>query len=152
MDARPGLAGGTAYDGDRISGGSSGSKPPPGWDQEDRVKADRDEAHRRAKRIRDDLDWWVRLTMRENQREATEKDRTLSGLNAKGEPPCQHCATIGKWSPARQGATKTTINGNLVEPLACCAFCYAYCRDTGVLPTRKQLEDHHNGIRVKRPA
>ncbi len=151
-DARPALPGAQAFDSDRVSSSGSASKPPPGFGQDDRAQADRDEAHRRAKRIREDADWLVRCAQRWSPREPTPKDRELSSLNQKDDPPCEHCSTIGKWSAARQGASATTINGNLTEPKACCAFCYAYCRDTGVLPTRKQLEDHHNGVRVKRPA
>jgi hypothetical protein len=150
QDARPALPGGTAYDGDRISGGSSGSKPPPGWDQDDRAKADRDEAHRRAKRIRDDADWLVRMVMRTNPRVPSDKDRSLSNLNAKGEPGCAHCQSIGKWDD--RAVEKTLAKGNLTEPIDLCWWCYKFTLDTGALPTRKQLEDHHAGVRVKRSA
>jgi hypothetical protein len=151
-DARPALPGAQAFDTDRVSSSSSSSNPPPGFGQEDRAEQDRIELHKRAKRIREDADWLIRVTQRWLPREASPKDRQLSAENAREDPPCQHCATIGKWSPARTDATKTRINGNLTEPIAACAWCYRYCLDTGSLPTKKQLEDHHNGVRVKRPA
>jgi hypothetical protein len=76
----------------------------------------------------------------------------LSAINGKDEPGCEHCRTIGKWSAVRQGAGATRCNGNIETAMSLCAFCYRYCLDVGTLPTKKQLEDHHNGARVKRPA
>lgn len=150
FDARPSLPGAQAFDSDRVSSSGSHSNPPPGWGQDDRAQADRDEAHKRAKRIREDADWLVRLAQRWSPREPTPKDRTLSAVNQKDDPGCEHCRSIGKWAAIYK--PRTTCNGNLEREVACCAFCYRYTMDTGSLPTRKQLEDHHNGVRVKRPA
>jgi hypothetical protein len=151
-DARPALPGAQAFDTDRISSSSSSSNPPPGFGQEDRAESDRVEAHRRAKRIRDDADWLMRAAQRWSPREPTPKDRTLSAINGKDEPGCEHCATIGKWEAAYAGAENTTAKGNLVRPYRLGHFCYRYALDTGGLPTKKQLEDHHDGRRVQRPA
>jgi hypothetical protein len=151
-DARPALPGAQAFDTDRVSSSSSSSNPPPGFGQEDRAEQDRIELHKRAKRIREDADWLMRATQRWLPREPTPKDRTLSAINGKEDPGCEHCRTIGKWSAVRQGAGATRCNGNIEAAMSLCAFCYRYCLDVGTLPTKKQLEDHHNGARVKRPA
>lgn len=148
FDTRPALPG-PADDTDRVSGSSS-SGAPPGFGQRDVGEADRMEAHRRAKRIRDDVDWLFRFAERWNPHEATAKDRQLSAMNEKDELGCEHCATIGKWEKVY--VDSSTVKGNLVIPMRLGYFCYRYTLDTGTLPTRKQLEDHHNGVRVKRPA
>jgi hypothetical protein len=148
-DARPALPGAQAFDTDRVSSSSSSSNPPPGFGQQDKAEQDRIELHKRAKRIRDDLDWLTRCTQRWSPREPTPKDRQLSSLNEKDEGECEVCRTIGKWERL---LLETNVKGNLDRSYKLGAWCYRFTLDTGALPTRKQLEDHHNGVRVKRPA
>jgi hypothetical protein len=145
-DARPALPGSPDDNGHSAPGSST----PPGFGQIDIAKTDRDEAHRRAKRIRDDADWLTRMAQRWNPRIPTPKDRELSSINGKDDPGCEHCHTVGKWAAVYK--PRTTCNGNFDDPKALCSWCWRYCLDTGDMPTRKQLEDHHNGVRVKRPA
>lgn len=170
QNARPALPSAQSFDG---SGVRSSSKMSPvernvfvepkesGTDEEaargpvwadDPSASDRVLVDTLLRRIRSDSDALLRLVGRWMPREASPKDRQLSAINEREEPECSHCRTVGKWSRSRQGAAQTTVNGNLDEPQALCAFCYAFTRDTGALPSRKQLEDHHNGIRVKRSA
>lgn len=148
--ARPALPGAQAFDTDRVSSSGSSSHAPPGFGQEDKAQADRDEAHRRAKRMREDADWFVRLLQRSMPREPTQKDRQLSSINQKDDPGCEHCAIVGKWEAVYVEASDA--KGNLDRSYRLGYFCYRYALDTGTLPTRKQLEDHHAGVRVKRPA
>lgn len=149
FDARPALPGAQNFDSDRVSSSGSHSNPPPGFGTEDRAQADRDEAHRRARRIREDADWLVRLAQRWNVREPSPKDRELSSINGRVEEACEVCATVGKWERME---VESDVKGNLDRAYKLGWWCYRYTLDTGSLPTRKQLEDHHNGVRVKRPA
>jgi hypothetical protein len=100
--------------------------------------------------MREDADWILRATQRWLPREPTTKDRTLAAVNERANPSCEHCATIGAHEEAY--VESSDVKGNLHRPYRLGYFCYRYCLDTGVLPSRKQLEDHHNGNRVKRPA
>lgn len=144
-DARPALPGSPDDNGHSAPGSST----PPGFGQIDIAKADRDEAHRRAKRIRDDADWLIRMAQRWNPRTPTPKDRELSSINGRPEECCEVCATIGKWERME---VETDAKGNLPRRYKLGWWCYRWALDTGTLPTRRQLEEHHNGQRVMRPA
>lgn len=149
-NARPALPGAQAFDSDRISGGGSGSKPPPGFEMEDKAKADRDELHMRARRMREDADWLLRCVVRWNPRVPTGRDRELTAMNERGEKGCQHCATVGHWRELK--VENSTVKGTLSEPMALCSACYRMVLTHGVLPTRKQLEDARDKGAWKEPA
>jgi hypothetical protein len=69
-------------------------------------------------------------------------------------PSCQSCARIEGhngpyWSAVyRHG----TCNGNLTEPMHLCSWCYTFVRKEGQLPTQRELEQHRDGIPVRRSA
>lgn len=150
FDARPALPGAQAFDSDRVSSSSSHSNPPPGFDQADAAISDRDEAHRRAKRFRDDMDWFIRLGHRTNPRSATAKDRQLTALNERGERGCESCQTVGHWSPLE--VQSSTVKGTLPEPMGLCKPCYRHVLKYGRLPSRRQLEDARDKGAWKEPA
>lgn len=148
-DARPALPGAQDFDSDRISSSGSHSNPPPGFGQDDRAKADREEAHRRARRIRDDADWLIRMTQRWNPREATPRDRDLSAVNH-SEPLCAHCS---RWVTDKEPVHRTSdCNGNLPAPMALGRWCYDFVNRNNRLPKQNECERHDRGQVIRLPA
>lgn len=74
----------------------------------------------------------------------------LAALNGQGDPGCQSCARTGRWSPPH--VEHSTCKGNLPTPMRLCTWCHHWTITVGHLPTRKQLEAHHNGRKIRRPA
>jgi hypothetical protein len=68
------------------------------------------------------------------------------------DPGCSSCARlevsqgIARWEPVDCSVRL----GDELVPV--CRWCRSWVKDTGVLPDRRVLQDHHDGKRVRRPA
>lgn len=71
-------------------------------------------------------------------------------LLSEGEPGCEICARVDKWVAPHVDASD--CKGNLPRPYRLCVWCWRWVLDTGRLPTRHELEQHHAGRKPKRPA
>jgi hypothetical protein len=98
-------------------------------------------------------------------RSASESDRlALARINTPAEPGCASCArTTGpgggpRWEPVCQPAAgrepvgPTDVNGRLPEPMLLCRWCRDCVHNWGRLPSERELERHHQGLRVPWPA
>lgn len=63
------------------------------------------------------------------------------------DPGCEWCSRVGVWSPTHR--EQTDVVGNLDRRYRLCSWCYGRVRLDGRLPTRAQLEAHHQGKRVR---
>jgi hypothetical protein len=72
------------------------------------------------------------------------------------EPHCESCARteaakgIPRWEPPLT-TERTTVAGSLTEPAWLCRWCYDHAARTGLRPTVQELEQHHEGRRVRCP-
>lgn len=72
------------------------------------------------------------------------------------EPHCESCARteaakgIPRWEPPLT-TERTTVAGTLTEPQWLCRWCYDHTTRTGLRPTVEELEQHHEGRRVRCP-
>lgn len=84
-------------------------------------------------------------------RSATEPERrNTSNDNDTGCDSCSRIEVVKgvrRWEPVFRN---TVLSDS--TPASLCSWCYGFTRDTGRLPDRNELEAHHRGERVKRPA
>jgi len=89
---------------------------------------------------------------------ASEGDRlALARINAPVDPGCASCArTEGprggpRWEPVHH-RSPIDVNGRLSEPMLLCRWCETCVRNWGRLPSEKELQRRHEGLRVPWPA
>jgi len=86
-------------------------------------------------------------------RPATAADRAK--VERDNDPGCHSCSRLEvspgqpRWEPVH---VTGTVAGNLDEPQALCRWCYDHVRSTGRLPHVPELQDHHDGKKVRRSA
>lgn len=117
----------------------------------DRAAQDLARIERLVDRHLRDADELVRILHGYRLRPPTDKERRITDG---GEVGCWSCARLPsphidgepRWEP-----TYRTIDlGGERRPL--CSWCWSWHRDTGTLPPTGDLERHHAGQRVRRPA
>jgi hypothetical protein len=120
----------------------------------DRAKTDRDQIEKLTKSIRRQADELANLLGRYAPREATEGERRSTTNDNERTTACWSCARteaargVKRWEPSSRTAT---VDGDKRE---LCWWCFDWLRKgtTPTLPTIAQVEQHHRGMRVKRPA
>lgn len=104
-----------------------------------------DSMHKQAKNLH-------LLSRRYQNRPATEKERRDTMGDADNARGCELCAElmvapgVRRWEPV----WKTLRVDDKLVPV--CRWCGSFIRDTGRVPSRGELEAHHRGERVSRPA
>lgn len=135
--------GGTTYAARSDPTGEAASRP-------DRAKQDHDRVVALAKSIRKQADELVGILARYGARSATDTERHSTGTPEDGG--CWSCSRthvskgVARFEPAEK---RPTVDGER-RPL--CSWCYDWLRQVGSLPPVAQVEQHHRGIRVRRPA
>ena len=136
-----------AYDSDKVT--ASGTSDPTGNAAMQRAVAEGHHKLLRA-RVRDLVDLAVaveKLAVSYTPRPATDKERRE--VDSANDPGCVECARtyvadgVARWEPVHVTAT---------GKLSTCRWCYEWERSTGRKPTLGELEQHHSGRKVKRPA
>jgi hypothetical protein len=117
----------------------------------DRAAQDRKRIEALVARHLRDADELVRILWAYKVRPPTDKERRVT---EGGETGCWSCARLPsphldkeqRWEPVYR---EVDLGGER-KPL--CSWCWSWRRDTGDLPSTEDLERHHAGQRVRRPA
>ena len=118
----------------------------------DRAKRDHDRVVALSKSIRKQADELASVLGRWSSRSATERERQETVGDRERLEGCSSCSRlhvakgVARWEPA----ARTVLVGDDRRPL--CEWCRLWLRQVGELPTVAQLEQHHRGVRVRRPA
>jgi hypothetical protein len=160
-DARNGWPTGSRFDGDRSTGHTTvvdehGIPVPAVSDPTgeaaiapDQAANDRAGVERAIKALYLEAERVLSLVKRYQPRRALPSERQSTAAN---DPGCWSCRRLKasdgerRWEPTHR---RTDVNG---KPLDLCRWCYDWHRSHGVLPATAELERHHRGDRVRRPA
>jgi hypothetical protein len=153
-DARNGQPRAARYDGDKVTASGTSDptanaalQPDPAATDLARLDACLDVARRSLIRAADILRQWT-------PRHPTDLERHRMATT--NEPHCESCARteaakgVPRWEPPLT-VERTTVAGTLNEPQWLCRWCYDHTTRTGVRPTVDELEQHHEGRRVRCP-
>jgi hypothetical protein len=89
----------------------------------------------------------VRILHTYKVRPPTDKERRVT---EGGEVGCWSCARLP--SPHLEGENRWEPVYREVAGKPLCSWCFSWQRDTGGMPSVEDLERHHAGQRVRRPA
>lgn len=119
----------------------------------DRAAQDRAKLEAALRSIGRQAEEVVRLLGKYQPRQATEKERLATLAHNEREDACASCARlevakgVARWEPASRSVRM--LDGSR-QPL--CAWCRQWLAEVSRLPSVAELEAHHRGQRVKRPA
>lgn len=121
--------------------GEANTRPDP-------CRRDLDELRRLAKKLHADAERTIAILASHQARPANNYQRMTTAEN---DPGCTSCARLEvhgspRWEPVHRGVKIGD------ETYQLCSWCERWARESGALPTRKILTDHHDGKRIKRPA
>ena len=110
----------------------------------DRARSDRDSLERALVSIGRQAEDVVNLLARYTPRLASDRERAETVAANERTDGCASCARlevakgVRRWEPAARGEL--------------CRWCNDWRRQTGAVPSKDELEAHHRGVRVRRPA
>ena len=121
--------------------GEASTRPDP-------CRRDLEELRRLAKKLHADAERTIAILASHQARPADGYQRMSTADNDPGCTSCARLETHGapRWEPIHH---HITVND---ERIPVCQWCGRWHKDTGTLPSRKILADHHDGKRIKRPA
>jgi len=146
-DAMAGQPGAASWDGDLVSGAGHGDPTCMAAIHPDTARADLKRRRHLIESARSNLEQALTIDGLYLPRPASDRDRRE--VDASNDAGCVECARthvadgVARWEPVHVTAT---------GKLSTCRWCYEWERSTGRKPTLGELEQHHSGRKVKRPA
>lgn len=153
-DARNGQPRATRYDGDKITASGTSDPTARAALQNDQAANDLARFDHAIHAARIALTNAANILRNWTPRHASDIERQrMADTN---EPHCESCARteaakgIPRWEPPLTNE-RTTVAQTLSEPAWLCRWCYDHTARTGTRPTVEELEQHHEGRRVRCP-
>ena len=119
----------------------------------DRARSDRAKLEAALVSIGRQAEDLVNLLARYTPRPASDRERSETVAVNERVDGCSSCARlevakgVKRWEPA---ARSVRMDDGSERPL--CEWCRAWLRQVGAMPSAQELELHHRGVRVRRPA
>ena len=143
-------ADGVACDGEVVAG--VGDRTGESALRKDRAASHRREVERLIVRVGADARRLEQLLSLYGPRHSTDSERKATALANERDVSCWSCARtevakgVARWEPAKY---HPEVAG---ERRQLCEWCYRWLREVGSLPPVTQLDRHHRGQQVRRPA